>query len=52
MTGPAGLDHIVTGILCVIDWTNVDSIPLATVGTSKRLSSDMYLMLYMLYRQL
>jgi len=43
VTGPRGLGHIVAGILCVLDLTNVGSIPLATVGASKRLPSDMYL---------
>jgi len=32
MAGPRGLGHIVAGILCVLDWTNVGSIPLATVA--------------------
>jgi len=35
------LGYIVAGIYCVLDRTNVGSIPLATVGTSKRLPSDM-----------
>jgi len=34
-TGPRGLGHIVAGILCVLDWTNVDSVLLATVGASR-----------------
>jgi len=51
-TGPRGLSHIFTGILCVLDWTNVSSIPLAIVGTSKWLPSDMYLISCILYRQL
>jgi len=43
--------HIVAGILCVpvINRTNVDSNPLAAVGAYKRLPSDMYLILFMLY---
>jgi len=32
-----GLGHIVAGILCVLDRTNVGSIPFATFGASKRL---------------
>jgi len=43
MTGSLGLGHIVVGILFALDWTNVGSIPLATVGASKRLPSDMHL---------
>jgi len=35
MTGPHGLGLIVAGILCVLYWTNIDSIPLATVSASK-----------------
>jgi len=46
-----GLGHIVTAILCVLDWTNVGSILLATVCASKRLPSDIYLTLSMLYGQ-
>jgi len=42
VTGPRGLGHIVAGILYVLDWTNVGSIPLAIVGASKRLTSDIY----------
>jgi len=51
MTGPRVLGHIVSGILCVPDRTNVGSIPLAIVGTSKRLPSNMYFILCMLYGQ-
>jgi len=60
---PHGLGHVVVGIKCVLDRTNVGSILLATVGApkrllsemvgaSKRLLSDMYLILCMLYGQL
>jgi len=52
LTGPRGLGHTVAGILCVLDWTNVSSIQLTTVGASKRLPSDMYLISCMLYGQL
>jgi len=51
LAGPRCLGHIVAGILCVLDRTNVGSIPLATVGASKRLRSDMNLILCMLYGQ-
>jgi len=38
VTSPRGLGHIVEGIeSCVLGRTNVGSIPLATVGASKRL---------------
>jgi len=46
---PPGLGHIVAGIYCVLDWTNLGLIPLATVGASKRLPSDLYLIPCMLY---
>jgi len=52
MTGPRGLGPIVAGIYCVLDWTSVGSIPLATDGTFKQLSSDMYLISCFLYGQL
>jgi len=39
MTGPHDLGHIVAGILCVLDWTNVGSILLAIVGAAKQLPS-------------
>jgi len=45
---------MVWGINCVLDRshrTNVGSIPFATVGTSNRLPSDMYLISCMLYGQ-
>jgi len=42
MSGPRGLGHIVTGILCLLDKTNVGLIPLATVSASNRLPCDMY----------
>jgi len=41
VSSPRGLGHVVVGILCVLDLINVGSIPIATVGASKRLSSDM-----------
>jgi len=44
---PSGLGHIVASILCILDWTNVGLIP--TVGASKRLPSDIYLILCMLW---
>jgi len=50
-TGPPGLRHIVAGILCVLDRTNEGLIPLASVGASKRLPSDMYLIFFTLYGQ-
>jgi len=40
MTGHRGLGHKVTGLLCVLDRTDVGSIPLATIGASKLLTSD------------
>jgi len=53
LPGPRCLGHIVAGIqLCVLDSTNVGSISLATVGASKRLPSDMYLISCMLYGKL
>jgi len=35
MTGPGVLGHVVLGILCVLDRTNMCSIPLATVAASR-----------------
>jgi len=49
VTSPCCLGHIVAGIFCVLDRTNVGSIPLATVVVSKRLPSIMYLISCMLY---
>jgi len=43
MPGPRGLAHTVAGILCVLDWTNLGSVPFAIVGSSKQMPSDMYL---------
>jgi len=43
LSGPRGLGHILTRILCVLYRTNVGSIPLATVGASRRLPSDICL---------
>jgi len=52
LTAPIGLGHKVAGYLSLIDWTTVSSIPLAAVGASKRLPSDVYLISTMLYGQL
>jgi len=52
LTGPRGLCHTIAGILCELEYTSEGSITLATVGASKRLLSDMYLIWCMLYGQL
>jgi len=49
LSGPRGLGHIVAGILCALDWTNVCSILLAAVGASKRLPSEICLISCMFF---
>jgi len=49
LSGLCDLGHIVVGILYVLDRINVGSILLTTVGASKRLLSDTYLMSCMLW---